>query len=143
MKRLVVAIAILLALAMSVPAQQSSTGTLGGTVTDSSGQVVPGASIKLTNEVNAEERTATTNESGDFLFAALVPAPYTVRIEAKGFRPYEQKGNIVVASGRLSLGNLQLQVGSLTESIVVTAQAPRCKPLRPITPLSSTTSRCR
>lgn len=122
MKRLVVAFAILLALAMSVPAQQSSTGTLGGTVTDSSGQVVPGASIKLTNEVNAEERSATTNESGDFLFAALVPAPYTVRIEAKGFRPYEQKGNIVVASGRLSLGMLQLQVGSLTESIVVTAQ---------------------
>jgi hypothetical protein len=91
-------------------------------VTDPSGQVVAGAAVKLTNELNGEERSAATNEQGDFVFTALVPARYTVRVEAPGFRPLDRKGNVVIAAGRLALETLQLQVGELTETVTVTAQ---------------------
>lgn len=109
-------------LSVIVSAQQGSTGTVTGTVLDPSGQIVPGAKVKLTFELNGEDRAEVTNESGDFFFGALVPGAYTIRIDAPGFRPLEQKNNMVVASGRLALGRLQLEVGSVTESVMVTAQ---------------------
>src|SRR5258708_5730922 len=73
--------------ALSAYAQQGSTGSIAGTVADPSGQVVPGATVKLTFELNGEERTTTSNEGGDFFFGALTPGAYTVRIDAAGFRP--------------------------------------------------------
>src|SRR5438874_8390564 len=112
-----------LLLTVSAFAQQGSTGSIAGTVSDPSGQVVPGATVKLTSELNGEERVVTSNEAGDFFFGAVTPGAYTVRIEASGFRPVEQKGNNVLSSGRLALGKIQLEVGSVTESVMVTAQA--------------------
>src|SRR5713226_5704883 len=108
--------------AVAVFAQQGSTGSIAGTVSDPSGQVVPGATVKLTSELNGESRTVLTNESGDFFFGAVTPGAYTVRIEATGFRPMEQKGNVMGASARLALGKLQLEVGSVSESVLVQAQ---------------------
>src|SRR5438552_3148691 len=107
---------------VSAFAQQGSTGSIAGTVTDPSGQLVPGATVKLTSELNGEERSTTTNDTGDFYVGALVPGPYTVRVEAAGFRPFEQKGNNLLSAGRLALGKLALEVGSVTESVQVTAQ---------------------
>src|SRR5947207_15640587 len=101
-----------LMLAMSAYAQQASTGSIAGTVADPSGQVVPKATVKITSELNGESHTAETSETGDFFFGAVVPGAYTVRIEAPGFRPLEQKGNMVLSSARFELGMLALQVGS-------------------------------
>jgi hypothetical protein len=122
MKHICLMAGLALILPAAVFAQQGSTGSIAGTVSDPSGQVVPGATVKLTSELNGESRTVLTNESGDFFFGAVTPAAYTVRVEASGFRPLEQKGNIVAASGRLALGKIQLEVGSVSESVVVTAQ---------------------
>src|SRR2546430_73949 len=83
-----------LMLTMSAYAQQGSTGSIAGTVADPSGQVVPKATVKVTSELNGESHTTVTNETGDFFFGAIAPGAYTVRIEAPGFRPLEQKGNI-------------------------------------------------
>src|SRR5437879_8039138 len=113
---------IMLMLTMSAYAQQGSTGSIAGTVADPSGQVVPQATVKVTSELNGESHTTVTNESGDFFFGAIVPGAYTVRVEAPGFRPREQKGNMVLPSARLALGKLELQVGSVTESVLVMAQ---------------------
>src|SRR5713226_7318175 len=113
---------IMLILAMSAYAQQGSTGSITGTVADPSGQVVPKATVKVTSELNGESHTTVTNESGDCFFGAIVPGAYTVRVEAPGFRPIEQKGNVVLSAARLALGKLALQVGSVTESVQVTAQ---------------------
>ena len=113
---------IVLILAMSAYAQQGSTGSIAGTVADPSGQVVPKATVRITSELNGESHTAETNESGDFFFGAVAPGAYTVRVEATGFRPREQKGNMVLPSARLVLGNLALEVGSVTESVTVTSQ---------------------
>src|SRR5437899_2155981 len=113
---------IMLILTVSAYAQQGSTGSIAGTVADPSGQVVPKATVKVTSELNGQSHTTVTNESGDFFFGAIVPSAYTVRVEAPGFRPIEQKGNMVLSSARLALGRLALEVGSVTESVVVTAQ---------------------
>src|SRR5882724_7852040 len=113
---------LMLILTMSAYAQQGSTGSIAGTVADPSGNVVPKATVRVTSELNGESHTTETNESGDFFFGAIVPGAYTVRVEAPGFRAMEQKGNVVLSSARLALGKLSLQVGSVTESILVTAQ---------------------
>src|SRR5437016_5646056 len=116
------AVGFALLLALSAFAQQGSTGAIMGTVSDPSGQVVPGAAVKVISELNGEERATNTNETGDFFVGALIPGPYSVRVEASGFRPFEQKGNNLLSSGRLALGKIQLEVGSVTESVMVTAQ---------------------
>jgi len=101
---------------------QTSSGSISGTVADSSGQVVPAAEITLTSQRTGEKRTATSSDVGDFVFPALVPGAYTLKVSAKGFRPLEQTNINVAPSARLALGAIQLEVGSVTESIVVQAQ---------------------
>jgi hypothetical protein len=109
-------------LTMSALAQQGSTGSIAGTVADPSGQVVPRATVKVTSELNGESHSEVTNDTGDFFFGAIVPGAYTVRVEAPGFRPLEQKGNVVLSSARLALGKLVLEIGRVTDSVMVTAQ---------------------
>jgi hypothetical protein len=110
-----------LLLAVSAPAQTGSS-LVAGAVADSTNRVIPGASVTLTNEASAEQRTAITNEIGEFVFPAVVPGAYTVRVHAAGFRVLELKGNVVLSSTRLAVGTLRLEVGSVNESVEVTAQ---------------------
>src|SRR5690349_1305358 len=96
--------------AVSATAQTSSS-SLSGTVADSSNRVIPGANVTLVDEASGEEKQATTSGLGEFVFPALNPGTYTVRVNANGMRPLERKGNVVVSSTRLSVGTLLLQVG--------------------------------
>jgi hypothetical protein len=112
-------LALVLVLSLS---GQTSSSSLAGVVADSTSRSIPGATVTLVNEASGEERRVTTTETGEFVFPALAPGAYTVRVQATGFRPLERKGNIVVSSTRLAVGTLQLEVGSLAESIQVTAQ---------------------
>jgi hypothetical protein len=123
MKRAWSSLGVGLLFAMMAYAQQGSNGSISGTVSDPSGQSVPGAKVKVTSELNGEEKSTVTNDVGDFFFPALTPASYIVRVEAAGFRPLESKGNVLAAAGRLALGKLQMEVGSVTESVMVTAQS--------------------
>ena len=123
MKKASMWIALALLLAFTANAQQGSNGSMPGTVTDPSGQSVPAAKVKVVSELNGEEKSAVTNEIGDFFFPALAPGSYIIRVEAPGFRPLERKGNMLAAAARLALGKLQLEVGSVTESVQVTAQS--------------------
>src|SRR3954454_11777435 len=123
MKTATTRIALALLLAFGAFAQQGSNGSISGTVTDPSGQAVPGARIKVVSELNGEEKSALSNDIGDFFFPALTPGAYAVRVEAPGFRPLESKGNVLAAAGRLALGKLQLEVGSVSESVMVTANS--------------------
>jgi hypothetical protein len=111
------------ALALSAtPAAAQATGTVSGTVVDNSTQVVPGASITLTNEATGDSRITTSGEHGAFTFQAVAPGSYTVKIELTGFRTLERKNNIVNASGQVDVGNLKLDVGTLSEVVSVTAE---------------------
>src|ERR1700754_3272050 len=65
---------------------QSTTGDVVGTVTDSTGSVVPGAQVVLTNEDTQEKRTVTTDESGQYVFTLLKPNRYSVAVTRTGFK---------------------------------------------------------
>ncbi len=118
------AVFIALALPILVSAQATGLGSVAGTVSDSSNLVVPNANVTLINADTATETRTTTSATGEFVFAAVPPANYTIRVSATGFRPLERRGNVLTANTRLTVGNLQLQVGATTQSVDVTAAPP-------------------
>ncbi len=65
---------------------QGGTGQLSGNVVDANGAVVAGASIKLTSLVTSQDREATTNDAGDFVFTLLPAGAYKLQVTAGGFR---------------------------------------------------------
>jgi carboxypeptidase family protein len=72
--------------AVSTAFAQGGTGQLSGSVVDANGAVVAGASVKLTSLITAQEREATTNDSGDFVFTLLPAGSYKLEVTATGFR---------------------------------------------------------
>src|SRR5262249_25043769 len=99
---------------------QSSSGTITGRVLDPSGQSVPGATVTLTKKDTRDVRTFTTTVTGDFVFTALQPGPYLVKVEATGFKAIEKNDLELTASERLSAGDLTLQIGTVTETVKIT-----------------------
>src|SRR5947209_10163242 len=100
---------------------QTITGTITGTVTDASGGVIPGATVTLVSEQTGESRNVTANGEGRFSFAAVQPGTYTVRMEQKGFQTLERKGTVLSANESLALGDIPLQTGQVSETVVVTS----------------------
>lgn len=114
-------LAFILTAATPVAAQSTiATGSIQGTLTDSSGGVVPGAKIAITNKDTAQKLTVTTTSSGTYNSGALVPGNYAVRAEIKGFNTVEEQ--VVVRVGVVSGVNLALQVGATTTVVEVAAQ---------------------
>ena len=101
---------------------QSSTGNLRGTVKDAQG-VIPGATVTALNEANGTSRETVSNESGEYSFPALEPAAYSIKVAVPGFRTFERKGIRVNTQANVGL-DITLEVGSLEETITVTADAP-------------------
>ncbi|NOT63863.1 MAG: TonB-dependent receptor plug domain-containing protein, partial [Acidobacteria bacterium] len=101
---------------------QTVSGTITGTVLDASGSSIAGAKVTLVNERNSDERTGTSNSNGYFQFVAVPPGLYTIKIEAQGFRTLERRNNTLTASEQLSVGNLALTVGQVTESVTTVAE---------------------
>lgn len=101
---------------------QSPTGQISGTVQDSSGAIIPDANVTLTNQDTGSVRTIASSPSGEFVFTALSPGTYTVKVEKSGFRTYEKKSIILSVSQRSALGNIQLAMGQVSQTVEVTAQ---------------------
>ena len=117
---------VLLALAvltLSRPAAFAQIGTtsIRGTVTDKTGAVISGANVTLASPGLALQRTATTNETGQYEFVALPPGTYDLSFESKGFRKIEQKSIQLLVNNPTTL-NVVLQVGASTETVEVSAQ---------------------
>jgi hypothetical protein len=100
---------------------QSITSSVAGTVTDSNGGAIPGAAVALINEQNGAMRNVVTNEDGQFNFPAVQPGVYTIRIEREGFQTLERTNNSLTASDKLSLGELALTAGKVSETVTVTS----------------------
>jgi hypothetical protein len=114
----------LFALAAVAPlAAQESRGAVTGRVSDSSGGMIPGANVTVTNTATNEARRVTTNETGYYEANFLEPGPYSVAAESGGFRRYVRSGITVNVGTRLEI-NITLEVGAVTEAIEVTAEAP-------------------
>ncbi len=122
MCRLTRVLVLILAVAVSLAAQTTS-AQISGIVVDPSASVVVGAKVTVQNQATLDARTATTNETGGFVFPALPPGTYRIRAEAAGFRTVEQAGIILTANERRSIGPLELPIGTSSESVTVEAQA--------------------
>lgn len=115
---------LLLALAIAVAANaQTSSGTINGTVLDSSGGIIPGAQVRLIGTETGElVRELATGADGTFAAPLLRPSVYTVEVTAQGFKKLVRSGIALGVDDRLDL-RLQLDIGSAAESIQVTASA--------------------
>jgi len=102
---------------------QSIYGGLRGIVTDKSGASVADASVTLTNEGTNATRATQTTSGGEYVFSQLVPATYTVVVETKGFKKFERKNIIVNTQNDVTI-DVGLEVGNVTESVLVTEEVP-------------------
>ena len=102
---------------------QLTNGDVIGTVTDTSGAVIPGAQVTLTNTGTDIVASTTTNGTGDYTFNLLNPGQYTVTIEAKGFKKLVIPGFALAAGDRLR-ENADMEAGSVEETVQVSAAAP-------------------
>jgi hypothetical protein len=101
-------------------AAQITRGSISGLVVDQSGAVVPAAAITLI-ETDTNVSTKTKSESdGLFLVAGVLPGAYSLRVEAGGFKTLVKTNLNLSAGERLEIGQLQLQVGSQTQTLTVT-----------------------
>src|SRR5713101_3624120 len=115
---------ICLALLFALPAQaQLYTGSIAGIVQDPSGAIIPNSSVVLTDTDKGLTYNATTDASGRYVLRSLPPSTYSIKVDAAGFRPEVQKGIIITVNQNLTL-NVSMQVGSASEAVEVTAQAP-------------------
>jgi hypothetical protein len=111
---------VLVCLCLPVVAQ--TMGEIAGEVTDASGAVMPGAQVVATNTATNLSRTATTNEAGLYTFPSLVPGPYRVRVEAKGFKS-ETRTGVELQVQQTARIDFRLEVGQVSESVEVSANA--------------------
>ena len=116
------AVAFLLVLSLQRGAAQDR-GSISGTVTDSSGAAVPGASVLVVNTRTNVVRTATTNSVGSYTIGGLIPGPYSVSAQAKGFKKAE-KAAFALDVAQAAQVDLQLDVGEASQSISVDATPP-------------------
>jgi hypothetical protein len=101
---------------------QQSLATLRGNVRDELGGVIIGAVVTVSDAAGVE-KTATTDEQGNYVFSALAPGRYTVRINQGGFASYENLG-VEVQAGRTEPLDIVLTVSIEQEEVTVTAEAP-------------------
>jgi hypothetical protein len=101
---------------------QSYYGSIVGTVTDSSGAIVPGATVTLTNKSTNEKHIAKSSSAGDYTFPDLEPAAYSVAVEAASFKRY-LRDTVTVEVSTTTRVDAALQVGAVTETVEVNTQA--------------------
>src|ERR1700716_2349477 len=114
----------LLILSSSPSSSQVAGATLSGTITDSSGGVLPGTEVVITNVATGVTSKVTTNSDGCYISANLLPGEENVTVSAKGYTPAERTG-ILLTVGAQQVFDLTLKVGSASKEVmVVTAEAP-------------------
>ncbi|MFL6305470.1 MAG: carboxypeptidase regulatory-like domain-containing protein [Candidatus Sulfotelmatobacter sp.] len=101
----------------------SSTASLSGIVADPAGARIVGARVTFTSPERGISRTLVTDASGAFSFSLLPPTTYSLKVEAPGFKAYEQP-QIVLEVGQAAELNVALSVGSQAEQVVATTELP-------------------
>ena len=102
---------------------QGGQGELTGQVTDTTGALVSGVEVKLTQNATGEVRTTVTTSAGTYNFPALpIVGTYTLEITAKGFKSVKVQ-NIIATVGQVTTRDLKLDVGAATEQVTVEAGA--------------------
>jgi hypothetical protein len=101
---------------------QTINATLGGTVSDATGALIPGVSIKATNAATGITTSVVTNEAGAYQFASIQSGTYKVSAELPGFQTQNYNAVVLGVSQQVRL-NFSLQVGGVAQSVEVSVEA--------------------
>ena len=132
MKRILLQSSVLLSLAVfgafwaRTAFAQSDTGRLQGTITDPQGAPISGGTVTVTNTGTGRQITATTSDTGFFLVTALPPGNYRVEVSQKSFKKAVRELELQIAQA--GVVDFQLQVGEVTQEVVVNAGSPVIDP---------------
>src|SRR5437870_2328828 len=121
MKRLVLAIVVVLSLAVGMNAQ-TFRGSINGTVTDPSGALVPNAAVKATESATGIDHTTTTTNDGAFSFQDIPLGQYKITVTATGFPAYTVD-KVEVSAGQIYTLNVRLSLQQQTTTVEVSAAA--------------------
>jgi hypothetical protein len=116
-------LAILVALAISGVYAQSTSGTLVGTVRDSTGAEVAGAKVRVTNTGTGAVVETVSNANGDYVAPNLIPSTYQIRVEHPGFRSVDVR-QITLLTSQTVRNDIRIEPGDLQQTISVEAAAP-------------------
>ncbi len=114
---------ILAGLAATPAFAQMGQGRLNGTVTDAQGGVLPGVTVTATSPALIGNRSTVTESDGRYLFAALPSGAYKLLFDLQGFKQYSRE-NVQIVLGQTISVDAQMQVGTLSENVTVTGEAP-------------------
>jgi hypothetical protein len=101
---------------------QTTSAAVFGSVQDSQGGILPGATVTLTSRTQGHALTTATDTQGRFVFPIVRPDAYTLRVTLPGFKTLERTNVVVDANDKFSTGILVLEVGQVTESVSVVAR---------------------
>ncbi|MDQ1474222.1 MAG: hypothetical protein QOJ99_5702 [Bryobacterales bacterium] len=125
LRKICFAVLFAAAAALSAPqafAQAVAVGEINGTVTDSTGQILIGAQVKATETDKGQLHSGTTDTTGRYSFPNLPTGPYRLEVSAQGFKSYVRNGLVLQVGNTIEV-NVTMQIGSVAESIEVTANA--------------------
>jgi hypothetical protein len=117
------ALALAVLLISSINSSAQSTATVQGTITDTKGAVVPSATVVVRNKATSIERTAQTDSDGNYQVAALPVGNYAIEVRATGFKT-QVADSVVIGVAQTIVQNFQLDVGALSEQVLVTSDVP-------------------
>lgn len=126
-RKLLIAAVTLLVSTSAFAQSQAINGLIEGVVKDSSGGVLPGVTVTVTNTSTGETKTFVTDGSGNYRAPLLSLGVYKVRAELSGFKAYERAG-FSLSAGQSVLVNATLETGVMTETITVTGESPVANP---------------
>ncbi len=101
-----------------------ATATIQGRVQDAQGAVVPDAQVTLTSQTRGTVFTGKSASTGDFIFPNIPGDTYKINVSLTGFAKVERSGILAVAGDRVAIPPFTLEIGSVTETIEVTGEAP-------------------
>jgi hypothetical protein len=116
---------ILLTAILPTASGQSMTGQISGTVLDPQSAVIPGATVTLTNALTGQTREVKSGTQGEFIFTQLLAGTYEVNVNAPGFKVYQQKNIKLSANESIALRQVQLEIGTTSETVEVSASVAR------------------
>jgi hypothetical protein len=115
--------ALALVIPINAKAQLAGTGAITGTVTDTTGAIIPNATVTATSVATNVKTVRTTTGAGDYTITPLAPGAYTLTVSARGFQTFLQKNVTVNALATVTV-NAKLAVGAAEQTVTVSTAPP-------------------